>query len=361
MLKNFYDVVIVGGGPAGCKTAELASSLGLSVLLIEEHEEIGKPVQCSGINSHRIISLSGLKEREIVVNKVYKARIFGDNETFLELKSPKPVYVIDRQKLDEGIAKLAIKRGCEIQTGVKFENFKRRGNFLLVHTSSSTIKTKILVGADGPNSTVAKLAKIEMPKEYVIGYQQTIRGDFSDNIVELWFGKTITPDFFGWVIPENDEWARVGIASKRNVGYYFENFVRKRFGKNGEKKDIVAGIIRYGLIKTSVSDNILLVGDAASHIKAYSGGGIIYGLIASHIAAKACFNAVKSKRYDRKFLEKEYDFKWRMVLERPIKRGLLLHKLLHSMPNNAFSALLKLGKPLRFFLNKMDMDLLFTR
>ncbi len=360
MLKNVYDVVIVGSGPAGSKTAELAASFGLKVLVLEEHEEIGKPVQCTGIDSYRILPLSGLDE-DIVLNKVKKARFYAEDGNFLELESEKPVYVIDRHKLDKSIAKNAMKKGAEFITGSRFKGFKRESDFLIAEATSGKYKTRLLVGADGPNSTVAKSANIELTKDFLIGYQETIKDDFKDNIVELWFGKNIAPDFFAWVVPESKQWARVGIASKTNSVNHFRSFVKKRFGIIYDKKDILGGVIRYGIIKTSVSNNILLVGDAASHVKPYSGGGIIYGLTAAKIAALACKEAIVKKRFDEEFLKKEYDQKWRMILEPGIKRGLFLHKLIHLMPNWLFSFSLTLAKPLKPILNKLDMDLLFNQ
>ncbi|MEM5777645.1 MAG: NAD(P)/FAD-dependent oxidoreductase [Candidatus Aenigmatarchaeota archaeon] len=361
MLKNIYDVIVIGAGPAGGKTAELAASIGLNVLIIEEHKEIGLPIQCTGIVSHRITSLSGLKEKDIVINKVNKARFYSQNGNFLELESKKPVYVIDRHKLDKNIVKEAVKKGAEILTGVRFRNFERSNNHLKIHTSLGNFKTKLLVGADGPNSIVARSAKIEQPRNYLIGYQETIQGDFSDNIVELWFGKNIAPDFFAWVVPENKNWARVGLAAKNKTVDYFRKFIEKRFKQEYNKKDVLGGVIKYGLIKSSVEDNVLLVGDAASHIKPYSGGGIIYGLIAARFAAIACAVAVEKNRFDREFLKKEYDQKWKKILSPVIKRGLLLHNLIHMMPDWLFSFSLSITKPFRPLLNKIDMDLLFTQ
>jgi digeranylgeranylglycerophospholipid reductase len=358
MLKNVYDVIVVGAGPAGCKTAELAARAGLKVLLLEEHEEIGKPVQCTGIVSHRIIPLSGLG-RKIVVNTVYKARFYAKN-SFLELTSPKPVYVIDRHKLDKLLAEKAAKVGVEIITNSRFICFEK-DELLTVKTSSGVYKAKMLVGADGPNSTVARAAGIEQPKDYLVGYQETVNADFSDNIVELWFGRDIAPDFFAWVVPENKEYARVGLAAKRSAVEYFKAFMKKRFSLAYKKKDVLAGIIRYGIIKTSVADNVLLVGDAASQVKPYSGGGIIYSLIAARYAAQACISAVESNKFDKNFLEEVYDKRWRKHLLPGIKRGLFLNRLIHAMPDSFFAISLNLLKPFTPLLNKLDMDLLFTQ
>ncbi len=353
-----YDVIIIGAGPSGSKTAELLALSGKNVLLLEEHQTIGDPVQCTGIDSHRILSLSGAPEN-IVMNNVNKARFYSQDNNFLELRSKKIVHVINRHKLDKEIAKRAKHAGAKIITSARFENFNRVDNHLEIVTNRGNFETKLLVGADGPNSTVAKCAGIELPKDYVIGYQETIKNDFSDNIVELWFGSKISPDFFAWVVPENKNWARVGLAAKKNSVHYFRSFIKKRFNQTLEKKDILGGVIRYGLIENSVSDNILLVGDAASQVKPYSGGGIIYGLIGARFAANACFRSLNQKKYDDNFLKKNYDDKWKEKLALGINRGMMLHRSLHFIPDWMISFGFMIAKPFSSILNNLDMDLLF--
>ncbi|MCX8178382.1 MAG: NAD(P)/FAD-dependent oxidoreductase [Candidatus Aenigmarchaeota archaeon] len=352
-----YDVIVIGAGPAGCKTAELIAEKGYKVLVVEEHDEIGKPVQCTGIDSHRILELSGVSNK-IILNKVNKARFYSENKNYLELNSKKWVYVIDRHKLDFEIAKNAIKAGTHIITSTRFKSMNYEKDKLKIITTKGTYICKILVGADGPNSTVARTANIPLPKDYLIGYQETIRGDFSDNIVELWFGKNICPDFFAWVVPESDKWARVGLANKNDSINYFRKFYSMRFEQELKKKDILGGIIRYGLIKDSTADRILLVGDAASQVKPYSGGGIIYGLIGARYAASACIDALESKKFNHEFLREAYDKKWKKKLAPAIKRGLLLHRLLHS-PNWLLNFGINVSKPFSVLLETLDMDLLF--
>jgi len=115
-----YDVIIVGAGPVGCKTAELIAKKGFNVLVLEEHPNVGIPVQCSGLVSHRIFKLSGTS-KNIIVNKVKNARFYC-KENYVELKSKKTFYVIDREKFDKEIAKKSEVAGAKTRTSITFEN-----------------------------------------------------------------------------------------------------------------------------------------------------------------------------------------------------------------------------------------------
>ncbi len=355
-----YDAIIVGAGPAGSKTAELLASNRFDVLLLEEDPRVGNPVQCTGIDSPRILPFSGAPEK-IVMNRMNKARFYSQDGNYLELKANYQVHVIDRHKLDDEIAKNAKRKGAKLLTSTKFENFKRVNGHLEVETTRGVFETKLLVGADGPNSDVAKTAGIKLPEEYVIGYQETIKDDFSENIAELWFGSKITPDFFAWVVPERKNWARVGLAAKKDAVNYFRSFVSRRFNRVFEKKDVLGGVIRFGLIKDSVADNVLLVGDAASQVKPYSGGGIIYGLVGARFAANACIKAVEEKRFDYNFLKENYDKRWKEKLALGIRRGMLLHRTLHFVPDWMLSFGFTLAKPFSSLFSNLDMDLLFDQ
>jgi len=137
-----YDIVIVGAGPVGCKVGELTAKNGFNVLILEEHPEIGTPVQCAGLVSHRILKLSKVSQK-VVVNKVRKARFYCSNN-YIELKSKKSVYVIDRKKFDKELAKKAKSAGAEIKTSTRFLGYKRE-KFLRVKTNKRNYRTKLLV------------------------------------------------------------------------------------------------------------------------------------------------------------------------------------------------------------------------
>jgi len=352
-----YDVLVVGAGPVGCKVAELLSKEGIKVLVLEEHDEIGKPLKCAGLVSHRIFKLSNVS-KDVVVNVVKKAKFHSRNE-FFELKSKKPVYVIDRVKFDKKLGEMAEACGAEIKTKMKYVGLKRKDEIVIVKTRKGMIKTKILVGADGANSSVAKSCRLSLPDNVLVGLQTNVRLIY-ENKVELWFDSKISPDFFGWVIPEDRNKARVGVATKRKASFYLTNFLRRRFPKRLKVEGRVSGLIRYGLIKSSVSDNVLLVGDAACQVKPFSGGGLVYGLMGARIAAKACLKCLEVGEYGEEFLMRNYDYEWKKKLKKPIKKGLILNKIIHSIPTFFLDILFNIGKlkKVNKFLESMDMDLL---
>jgi len=352
-----YEVLVVGAGPVGCKVAELLSKEGIKVLVLEEHDEIGKPLKCAGLVSHRIFKLSNVS-KDVVVNVVKKAKFHSRNE-FFELKSKKPVYVIDRVKFDKKLGEIAEVCGAEIKTKTEYVGLKRKDETVIVKTRKGMIKTKILVGADGANSSVAKSCRLSLPDNVLVGLQTNVKSIY-ENEVELWFDSKISPDFFGWVIPEDRNKARVGVATKRKASFYLTNFLRRRFQKCLKVEGRVSGLIRYGLIESSVSDNVLLVGDAACQVKPFSGGGLVYGLIGARIAAEACMKCLEEERFDEEFLKENYDEVWKGELAWPIRKGMMLNKLLHSLSDWELNLLFKLLKikRIRKFLETWDVDLL---
>jgi len=341
-----YDVVVVGAGPAGCRTAELIAKKGFNVLVLEEHPDIGKPTQCTGLVSQRI----GKIPSKIIVNKIKKAKFCSGDESF-EVKSKKSVYVIDRRKFDRKIAEEAKKVGVNFKTSTRFLDFKNGE----VSTSNGIYRTKLLVGADGPNSSVAGVSGIELPKNILSAVQVNVKSNFDPGTVELWFGSDVAPGLFAWVVPESSSKARVGLAADKYPNKFFERFFRKRIG-NLKSTGRIGDVIRYGLIKKSVSENILLVGDAACQIKPFSAGGLVYGQIGAKYAGEACVKALHSNNFSEKFLLENYDKKWKKELAGPIRKGLLMRKIFSKFGKKSFKLIKNLG--ITKLSSVMDMDFL---
>jgi digeranylgeranylglycerophospholipid reductase len=353
MIMEKYDVAIIGASIAGSRVADIISKE-CNTLLIEEHEKIGLPVQCSGLVSHRLLELLPEIPKEIILNEVKSAKFYAPNGNCLQLSPKHPVYVINRTKLDKFLFERASKKST-VKTGEKFEYFKRMNDSILIKTNKKSYESDILIGADGPNSIVRKQMGIK-PKNTILGVQATVKGNFDPSAVELWFGSKIAPDFFAWVVPIDSTLARVGLASNKNIMRFYESFLMKRVGY--KRKPDVVGKIPYGLLERTCDNRIMLVGDAASQVKPFSGGGIIYGLNASEICANTCLKSFEKNRFDKKFFMENYEKKWKSKLSNPIRKGILLRNAFNIMPDVGFNFLFYASGHSKNILEEFDMDLL---
>jgi len=348
-----YDVIIIGASLTGSRVADLVSN-NCKTLLIEEHEKIGSPLQCSGLVSYRILELIPDLPKKIVLNKIKSAKLYSPNRNCLELKPKYPVYVIDRIRLDKFLFDKA-KDKIDVKTGEKFESFRYMNDSIMIKTNKGVYYSKILIGADGPNSIVRKQMKIK-PKKFLLGLQTTVKGEFDPDSVELWFGSKVCPNFFSWVVPLNKNYARIGLATTENTMGFYNSFLKKRVGI--EKKPDIVGRIPYGLIDKANDKRVMLVGDAAFQVKPFSGGGLIYGLMSSEICADAIEKSLAENRFDGKFFEKNYDNKWKKFLSLPIIKGAMLRRLFNILPDFAINFGFYAASHKKNILEKWDMDLL---
>jgi len=356
-MTDIYDLVIVGAGPVGCKVGELVGK-DHNTLIIDKKKEIGKPVQCTGFVSNRILEFSDISEK-VILNKVTRAKFFSPKGNSMTLKSKRPFYTLDRELFDKELADKAVENGVEIKLKNEFKNFEREKDHLIINTSEGKFKTNLLVGADGPNSTVARITKLPQPDNILAGVQETVKGSYDSDCSELWFGSKTCPDLFAWVAPESNEWARIGLATPQRAYHYLEKFIKKRTGAGSKTRNKVSGVIRYGLIEKSVEDRILLVGDAACQLKPFSGGGLLYGLIGAHEASKACNKALKEEKYSSEFLKKNYEDKWKEKLRWSIIKGLSLSRTIHSLSDWMLDTGFSVGKHVAPILEQVvDEDLL---
>ena len=297
------NALVVGAGPSGAQIARLLAKQGYDVELFEEHVQVGRPIACTGIVTRALFEFVP-KDESYIINELKAVRIFSPSGKTLDI--PLHEYVICREKFDTWMVRRAQDAGVKLHLRHKFVEAKDNKAKFKNGERSIEKEFDILIGADGPFSAVARSAGLLEGRQYYIGSQATVKGEFEPNVFLTFFGKC-APGFFAWAVPEGKNLSRVGVASKKHVHVFFD-MLREQFG--GEIIERQAGPIPiYDGARSVQKGNIYLVGDAAGVVKNTTGGGIITGIWSANILAMAL---EKGKNYSK--------------LLRPLRKELWLHK-----------------------------------
>jgi len=353
------EIVIVGAGPIGCYTAQLLKKCGInSFRIIEEHDEVGKPVRCAGIVGKPVFEDSLIPlSRGSILNQINGALFFYKGDSF-KIERREVAFVVDREKFDKELS-----QGLEVEYGKRLLEIEEEGegdgdsdgvrseegSRYRLKTNQGDIWADIVVGADGPRSRVRKFIDskgIKVKREgsgakkdddnasegsdgsggetnFYKGVQYRIKLDYSERLglKDEFFSEELTRvymregvPFFVWIIPEGDGIIRLGVIAK-NGCRELERVIEEEEIK-GKIIDKLAGIIPIGLCQ-SVYGKVAVVGDAARQVKPLTGGGIYYGMRAAEILVECIQEGALA----------EYDKRWKSRFGREIKFGLWARKV----------------------------------
>jgi geranylgeranyl reductase family protein len=333
-----YDIAVVGGGPIGCFVAQQLASKGMHVAIFEEHSTIGQPVHCAGLVTQRVFDISHCSRIGIIQNTIYGAHIHSPSGSILTIGGDKThALVIDRQRFDETLADDARHAGAELKLEhkVTIARHQESSISLSVQHQNTTYDAHctILIGADGPYSHIRKAFKFPHPIELLHGVgAELIDTVLNPKFVHIFVGHQIAPGFFAWVIPTNPQGttARLGLCIKkqtaRPLNQYFTTLLQHPLLQGAKVLQKYGGSIPLGPLKKTVTDHVMLVGDAAAQVKPTSGGGIYPGLLCSTYCASIAERAVQDHRYDERSL-RYYHIQWTKEIGRELSLGMRFRKL----------------------------------
>ncbi|MFO7792048.1 MAG: NAD(P)/FAD-dependent oxidoreductase [Candidatus Saliniplasma sp.] len=332
------EVAVIGGGPAGLRVAKETAEAGFDTIVLEKDRKIGRPVQCAGLVSPRVISMTGT---ESVVKEGYKAQIHPPKGEPLVLESEEPrAYIIDRGDFDRRMAMKAVACGARLELGADvIDTTSYNGKREITYRKGgrkNKIDVDLVIGADGPTSLIRRKAGFPGPEEMLVGVQSIIAKEAKD--IHIFLGKDISPDFFGWELP-HPSGTLVGVASNDGDAYgHLKRLIDKR--KFGDKIiGYSAGTIPLGRVENSVKDGVMLVGDAACQVKPLSGGGLFPGLRSADICSEIAIDSLENRDTSEENLQ-EYHKRWQKDIGTEISKGMWMRKIFKDISDEELSKMI---------------------
>jgi geranylgeranyl reductase family protein len=326
-----YDILVIGGGPAGLYAAYCLARAGRRVAVLEEHPEFGRPVHCTGLLALESFSRFTLPRTSILAT-VGSARFHSPGGQHLEVASEQDeTAVLDRPSFDRALADQAAAAGADLMLGQRVEGLVRTPQGVIARSASGNGGGQIAHGRLGIVATGAAYhlhrdLGLNLPARFVQGAQVEV--DFPTGVeAEIYFGNQMAPGSFGWVVPftrDGAPKARVGLLASRDAEDYLARFLQSpwlaaRLGPGSPCWYRTRPIPLRPLPRT-YAERILVVGDAAGLVKPTTGGGIYYGLLTAELAAATAVEALAARDCSARFL-KRYQAAWQTALASEIRTG----------------------------------------
>lgn len=342
------DVAVVGAGPAGLTVARICADAGYSVTICEEHETVGHPSHCTGKLSTNALHELGIKA-EGKLTEVAGAQFISPHfRSFSITRARTQAIIIDRTRFDQYLSDIAVDAGALLLTNTRVHDvtvdpaiarLKCRGI-----SGNLSIRSRIVVGADGPHSIVAKPCSLSMKRDAMrLGAQREIQNvPTNPGMVEVFLGRTWAPGFFAWLVPTGAMSARIGLALPLHAApdtlTYLDNFmkhhplIRDRLKSGRCVHQSVHIIPTGGPPNQTVSDGVLLLGDAAGQVKSTTGGGIYFGMRCAHIAGEVITAALgNAQGVLTQSSLKPYEERWRAGVGQEIEFSVHMRRFLDSL------------------------------
>lgn len=342
MSQPFFDVVVVGAGPAGSFAAENLAALGWGVALVDENDGPRRDIVCSGIVGAEAFRRYDLPN-EAVVDVIGRGCFVSPSGLQVVYAPPDPplAYVVDRTHFDRALTDRACEVGAELYHGYAGRRVWRTPDGVHVGAESRDGETEFharaLVVATGHQRWLHEAAGLGVPSAYVHGVHCD-QGFAGLDAAELYFGRRIAPGYFAWTVPYGEGRARLGALAPQGARRGFRAFLERetitaRLVSSPPSADggrpggcIKSRGIVQGPVLPSYADRVLAVGEAAGQVKTTTAGGIYYGLIGAELASRILDEGLRRNRLDAAFLAR-YEDRWWGRLGGEIESGLKLQRL----------------------------------
>jgi digeranylgeranylglycerophospholipid reductase len=346
-----HDVVVVGAGPAGLVAARALASTGFDVVVLEEHDQIGVPVHCTGL-----LGIDAFDEidlpRQAILTTTHSARFIaaGGNSVFIDAERIAAA-VVDRAVFDQALAESSRRAGAELRSGARVRAITIEEDRVSVagETPAADVDARACILACGASYRFNRALGLGVPRAFVQSAQLEAPFDGPDH-VEVHLGRAVAPAGFAWTVPfmrGDRRFNRVGLMCEDNALARFGEFaasIRRRYEPDGEPwPEPRMKILPLGPVSKTYGTRLLAAGDAAGLVKPTTGGGIYYGLLSGQIAADVLGPALHDDDLGETRL-RQYQERWQSRLGSEIRIGLKFRSLVSRLNDRAIDALVELAR-----------------
>lgn len=357
------DVLVVGAGPTGSNAARLLAQKGWKVLLVEEHPQVGYPVQCAGLVTPRTFEHTPFPIGDLHQNDLRGGVVYAPDGTAIEFTSRQvQAQAMDRARFDQRMAEHAVLAGVELRVATKATGAVRDSTGVTVTLNQMGVVTKVrtalLVGADGIRGSVARWFDFPAVDEIVSAYEAELVGCHvpagRDHMIPMFAGRAQAPGFFSWIIPVGGDRTRTGLAvapgmNEQSAKAYYDRMftdpMSAPFLQGAKPTYLIIGGIPLGLRRRLVDDRVMLVGDAAGMAKPTSGGGIYMGLVGSEHLVEVAHKGLVHDGLSRGDLL-PYERRVKRTIARELRKGTMMRALYKRFTDTDLDRLARLlSKP----------------
>lgn len=330
-----YDVIIVGAGPAGATAGRVAGQMGLKALIIEK-EMFPRYKACAGAVSKLAMSYLDFGIPESLIEKeIYGASVHFKEQSLLEYKEDILAILVTRSEFDNFLLDKARETEIDVLLSERVTGIDETRDEVIVSTNCDRYAAKYVIIAEGAHGNLKHLVRRKDKSNEVgvcavaeIGEDREVIDNYSHNAIALYYG--LTHRGYGWVFPHDDYYS-VGIGGlardMKAPKDTLMKFVQQRELPRPDRINV--HLIPSGGVKRRVATSrILLCGDAAGFVDAFTGEGISYAIRSGQIAANAINDSLSSGRGNMRKYRQDCDRDFGSDL----RCSLLLAKLMHCCP-----------------------------
>jgi len=323
---HMYDLIVIGGGPAGASAAREGARLGLRVLLIEK-ERFPRYKPCGGALSERARSYLGFRiPDEVIDAEISRLRIFFRDRCAEISRSERLSTLVTRSVFDEMLLRRAEDAGAEVLLGRRAKEISERGEYVRIR-AGDTYEGRILVIADGHTGVLSRKIR---PRDAMTGMclVTEVSAENSSDRMEIHFGEAYMG--YAWVFPHGS-YLSVGAGGLRssNIRGTMERLMNSRGfrGKIHGHTIPLSGPSGY-----IAGRRTMLCGDSAGMVDPFTGEGIAYALRSGQIAAE-----VASEHLTEGCDIVEYQRRCKNEFGDDLRASFLLARIMHRFPDQLFN------------------------